>query len=159
MVKQIYQWSLIVCLLILSACNSTAVQSVQSSTPRPESSSIDQTFIDLLQQRIDQGKIIPEFARLEQPGLFVNKPTLAFRENQGTVLQLNIFGYPDPKGTKEIVAPLIEAGATVANQHEISLTGIEVIFHRRETYNPMQVWANTPPWKEGQMFLTPPTTE
>ena len=154
MVKQFYQLSLIVCLLILSACNSTLAQSLQSSTQGPETSAKDQTFIDLLQQRIDQGKIIPEFATLKRPGLIVNKPTSAFRENQGTVLQFNIFGYPDPKGTKEIVAPLIEVGATVADQHEITLSGIEVIFHRRETYNPMQVWANTPPWGKGRMFLT-----
>jgi len=158
--KKIYQLTLIIFLLIPSACGSVTAQSAQpTTTPAAESASTDQVFIEALQQRIDQEQMVPEFARLAQPELFINKPTFAFRENPGTVLQLNVFGYPDPKGTKNIVPPLIEAGATVADQHEITLSGIEVIFHRRDTYNPMQIWANTPPWKEEQMFLTPITDE
>lgn len=158
MIKQIYLSSLIILLFALNACGGVAAQNSQPVISTSDSSP-EQTFTETLQQRIDQKKIVPEFARLELPVLLVNKPTFAFRENQGTVLQLNIFGYPDPKGAKNIVAPLIEVGATVADQHEISLTGIEVVFHRRDTYNPMQIWANTSPWKEEQMFLTPITDE
>lgn len=150
MTGRLYRLSFIVLILIVNACGHPMAQS---------DSPADEAFIEALRQRISQEKIVPEFGRLEIPPLYVNKPTFAFPENQGRVLQLNIFGYPDPKGTSQLVAPLIALGAQVAEQHQVSLAGIEIVFHRRQEYNPMQVWAATFPWGEAQTFRTPLTDE
>lgn len=150
MTRQLYRLSFVILMLIVNACGNTIAQ---SNPPA------DEAFIDSLRQRINQEKIVPEFGQLEIPPLYVNKPTFAFPENQGSVLQLNLFGYPDPKGTSQLVAPLIAVGAQVAEQHELSLAGIEIVFHRRQDYNPMQVWAATSPWGEAQTFRIPLTDE
>ena len=153
MVRQIYWLSLIILLLTLSACGGVAAQSV----PPSDSALAGDAFVEALHRRIGQDKIVPEFGRLEIPPLVVNEKTFAFPEKQGTVLQLNIFGYPDPKGTQNLVAPLIEAAVSVAGGHEVSLDGIEVIFHRRDEFNPMQIRAATPPWGPEQIFFVPQT--
>lgn len=156
MVKQFFQLALLMLLLAPSACATTAAQSGPATTAESPSSSSEQTFIEALHQRLSRDKTVPEFGRLEIPPLYIKKPTFAFPENQGTVLQLNIFGFPDAKGTQQLVAPLIGIAAEVADEYEIALSGIEVVFHRRQTHHPMLVWANTPPWEADNIFLTPP---
>ena len=134
-----------------------APSAAPSSTPAPP---IDEAaFKSDLYQQIADRDVVPQFATLTIAPLYIEQPTFAFRPNEGIILQLNIFGYPDPKGTKQLVAPLIELGADVAARHEVSLNGIEVVFHRRSNYNPMQVWANIPPWDIEEMILTPLTRE
>ena len=116
-------------------------------------------FIDTLYERIERDGIVPEFSRLEIAPLYANQPTFAFRQAGYVVLQLNIYGYPDPKGTAELVAPLLEAAVNTSTRYALQLNGIEIVFHRRRGYNPMQVWAATPPWGPEQLFLTPLSAE
>lgn len=120
---------------------------------------VDAVFIDALYQEIERTGSVPEFAWLEIAPLYIDRPTFAFRGEKQVVLQLNIFGYPDPKGTRETVAPLLEAAASTADRYRVPLSGIEIVFHRRRAFNPMQVWAATPPWGDNQIFQTPLSAE
>ena len=102
---------------------------------------------------------LPEFAWLEIAPLFVDRLTFAFRNSGQVVLRMNVHGYPDPKGTAALVAPLIDAASSTAERYALALTGIEIVFHRRHRYHPMQVWAAIPPWGADQIFLTPLSAE
>ncbi|HSF93940.1 MAG TPA: hypothetical protein VLA52_02865 [Thermohalobaculum sp.] len=98
---------------------------------------------------------MPDFARLEIAPVSAGRPTFTFRDPGQVILQLNLYGFPDPKGTSALVAPLIDAASSIAARHALALTGIEIVFHRRDGYNPMQVWAAKPPYSAEQTSLTP----
>ena len=115
-----------------------------------------ESLITALHDAINSQQLVPDFARFELVPI-QNRPTLAFPENQGLVIKINIFGYPDPKGTDRLVGPLVEVTAEVAERQQVSLNGLEIVFHRRQNNNPMQVWAARPPWQREDTFLHRPS--
>ena len=116
-------------------------------------------FIKALADTINQQALLPDFAELVVAPLYLNERTFSFNAKDTTVLQLNIFGYPDPKSTETLVPPLIEVSKNLATQYNIPLTGLEIIFHRRHTINPMLIFAATPPWGTEQTTITPLSAE
>lgn len=141
--------------LALAADAARAVDPSAASWP-PSS---DRSFVDALHERIGRDGIVPSFARVEIALLSAGQPMFAFGTSGGAILQLNLYGFPDPKGTAELVAPLIDAAVGSASRYAVQLNGIEIVFHRRRTYNPMQVWAAAPPWGTGQIVRIPLSTE
>lgn len=126
-----------------------------SNNNPPQTTDFTQTLADTIKQQT----LLPDFAELVVAPLYLNERTFSFTAKNATVLQLNIFGYPDPKFTETLVAPLINVSTTLATQHNIPLTGIEIIFHRRHTLNPMLIFAATPPWGTEQTIMTPLSDE
>jgi hypothetical protein len=122
--------------------------------PTPKSIPADEAFINALYDRIDRDDTIPESGKLAVAALYFKKPTYAFRDNTGLVLQFNILDYPDPVEAKKAAVLLMGTGVSVASEHRIKLDGVEVVYYKDETQPWLALWS-TPPFGAEQFFLTP----
>jgi hypothetical protein len=150
--------------VLLSACTSTALAptpyptstNYPLSTPYPTYTTTppDEAFIKDLYDRIDRDDTIPPSGKLAVAALYYQKPTFAFRDNKGLVLQFNILDYPDPAEAKKAAVLLMGTGVSVASEHGIQLDGVEVVYYKDETQPWLALWS-TPPFGAEQIFLTP----
>jgi hypothetical protein len=146
---------IILILFVVSACASTALNPTPyptytpypTSTPYPTFTPIppDEAFINALYDRIDRDDTIPESGKLAIASLYYEKPSFAFRDNQGVVLQFNILSVPDEPELRKSATLLMGTSVIVAGEHGVSLSGIEVVFYVKEN-DPWLALALAPPW-------------
>jgi hypothetical protein len=153
--------------LILSACatvpNPTPTfyptyTPYPTSTPYPIPTSIpaDEAFVNALYDRLDKDDTIPQSGKEAVIALYANKPTFVFRNSRGIVLQFNVFEMPDNEPEiKKTAVLLIGTGVVVAGEHNVPLSGIEVVYYTADE-EPWLALALAPPWDvAGDLRLAP----
>jgi hypothetical protein len=116
-----------------------------TSTPYPTATPFGEAFLKDLLDRIQADDTIPAVGKKVAIALVVQEPTYIFKHNQGIVLQFNIPGVPEEPELKRSAVLLIGTGVVVAGEHDIPLSGIEVVFHLTEG-DPWLALALVPPW-------------
>lgn len=149
--------------LCLSACGAGPVLPTSYPThtpyptatpyPTPTTISTDEVFAQAVYNRIDADERMPAAGKEAVISLFAHRPTFAFAENKGLVVQFNIPRYPTPLEAKLAAYQLIEAAVSTAAEQGITLDGAEVVYsHEGE---PWAALASKPPWGDDQLFLVP----
>jgi hypothetical protein len=153
-----YSLSLLAFLILssLSACASTVTESSTPppyptstpypiSTPYPTPTPFGEAFLRELLNRVKADDTIPAIGKKVAIALVGQEPTYVFKQNQGLVLQFNLPNVPEEPELKKTVVLLMGTGVAVAGEHNIPLSGIEVVFHLKEG-EPWLALALVPPW-------------
>ena len=87
--------------------------------------------------------------------LYGMRPTFVFGENKGLVLQFNVFEVPaEGLVMKKAAVLLMGTGALKAQDYELTLAGMEVVFWASEE-KPWLALASVPPWDFNDLRLKP----
>lgn len=149
--------------LCLSACLAAPSQPTPyptftpypTSTPYPTPTGLpaDEALVQAVYTRIDEDEQMPAVGKEAVMSLFFQRPTFAFRENKGLVVQFSIPRYPTPLEAKLAAYQLVEAAVKVAREQSVAVEGVEVVyFHQGE---PWAALASKPPWGDDALFLVP----
>ena len=148
---------LIVALLMVGlSLTQSPVKSVTSVRHLAPCASIPdkRAFIKALYGRIAQDELMPPSGKLALASLHVGSPTFAFRQNKGAVLKFDILDFPGSVEAYQATALLIEAGVVVADEFELCLNGIEVVFYQ-DKQRLWLVFRAVPPWRAKNISLVP----
>jgi hypothetical protein len=135
---------------ILSGCASLSLVSPISNPAAAQApKSAEETFLNDLNYQIRR----PD--RKISVKLQQHEPTFAFDNHNNPVLQFNISEMPQDKyEIKEITVRLIELGVTIAQERNIALSGIEVVFFL-DSGQPWLAIGSTPPWSADGYVVAP----
>lgn len=95
---------------------------------------------------------MPPSGKLALVSLRVGSPTFAFRHNEGAVLKFDILDFPGSVEAYQTTALLIQAGLAAADEFELCLNGIEVVFYQ-DKQRLWLVFKATPPWRAKDISL------
>lgn len=133
---------LIVTTIILTGCDNTSLSTPYPTyTPTP----FGEAFLKDLQARIKNNDTIPATGRNSIIALIGGEPTYVLGDNKGIVLQFIAALPQDKTEIKKAAVLLIRTGVVLAGEHNISLSGIEVVFLTSEG-DPWLATALIPPW-------------
>jgi hypothetical protein len=121
--------------------------------PTPTGQPADEAFAQAIYERIGINEQMPAVGQETVIWIFYKRPTFAFPDNRGLVVQFTIPRYPTPLEAKLAAYQLVEAAVSVAAEQSIAVGGIEVVYFHEE--EPWVALASTPPWGDDQLFLVP----
>jgi hypothetical protein len=156
-VRHILVLLIIVLLTAFLSASQTAIKSAARSSNVPTCASIPdkQAFIRTLYDRIAQDEVMPPSGKLALASLHIGgTSTFAFWPNDGAVLKFNILDFPGSIEAHRTTSLLIGTGLSVAEEYDLCLNGIEVVFYQDKRRLWLVVTA-VPPWRADQISLVP----
>lgn len=114
----------------------------------------EQVFIQTLYNRVASDDVMPSSGKVALVSLHVGSPTFAFRQNEGAVLKFDILDFPGSVEAYQATALLIQAGLAAADEFELCLNGIEVVFYQ-DKQRLWLVFKAVPPWRANNISFVP----